>query len=105
MSTARPHSIRWRLSIGMRCTSRAAISIRRPRSPVSWRCSESRLNGLLAAFDDVVVCTYDLAKFDAAVIIDVMRAHSAVVIGESLHQEPFHLSPEQMLHELGSKTP
>ncbi len=66
---------------------------------------ESRLNGLLAAFDDVVVCTYDLAKFDAAVIIDVMRAHSAVVIGESLHQEPFHLSPEQMLHELGSKTP
>jgi len=61
---------------------------------------ESRINDVISAFDDVVICTYDLAKFDAGTIVDVMRGHPAVIIGESLHENVFYVPPERMLEEL-----
>jgi DNA-binding NarL/FixJ family response regulator len=63
---------------------------------------ESRLNGLFPELDDVVVCAYDLAKFDGGVIIDVMRAHPAVVIGGTLHHNPFY-QPSEPIDELRQK--
>ena len=61
---------------------------------------EARLNGVLPNFDDVVVCVYDLTKFPASTIIDVMRAHPAVVLGGSLRANPFYTPPDQMVDEL-----
>jgi DNA-binding NarL/FixJ family response regulator len=61
---------------------------------------ESRLNEFLPNFDDVVVCAYDLAKFDGKVIVDVMRAHPAVIIGCTLHQNPFYAQPSELIEEL-----
>ena len=50
-----------------------------------------------------VVCVYDLAKFRADVIIDVMRVHPIMVIGETLQENPFFVPPEQMLAELRAR--
>jgi DNA-binding NarL/FixJ family response regulator len=61
---------------------------------------ESRVNDLSPELDDVVVCAYNLEKFDAAVILDVMRAHPAVILGGTLRENPFYVPPGQMLEEL-----
>jgi DNA-binding NarL/FixJ family response regulator len=49
---------------------------------------ETRLNDVLEDYDDVVICAYDLTKFPAALITDVMRGHPAVVIDGSLQKTP-----------------
>lgn len=61
---------------------------------------EARLNQALPAQHDPVVCTYDLSRFDADVVIDIMRTHPMVIIGGILQENPFYVPPEQMLKEI-----
>jgi hypothetical protein len=61
---------------------------------------ETRLNYVLPRYDDPVICTYDLSKFSASVVMDVMRTHPVVIIGEVLHENPFFVPPDQLLLEL-----
>jgi hypothetical protein len=49
---------------------------------------------------DVIICVYDLTKFSASVIIDVIRSHPAILIGSVLHENPFYIPPETLLAEL-----
>ncbi|MFL6336140.1 MAG: hypothetical protein ACJ754_22770 [Pyrinomonadaceae bacterium] len=53
-----------------------------------------------AFFHNAVICVYDLAKFGGETVIDIMRTHPLVVIGGSLHQNPFFVPPEEFLSEL-----
>lgn len=64
---------------------------------------ESRLNPILAQYDDVVVCTYDLSKFSAGVVMDILRTHPMVVIGETVQENPFYVPPEKFLEELAER--
>ena len=61
---------------------------------------ESRLNNVLPNSGDVVVCTYDLNRFDASVIMDVLRIHPMVILGGYIQENPFYLDPAQFLKEL-----
>jgi hypothetical protein len=61
---------------------------------------ESRLNPILSKYDDVVVCTYDLSKFSASIVMDVLRTHPMVVIGETIQENPFYVPPEKFLEEV-----
>lgn len=61
---------------------------------------ESRVNWLMTRHEeDVVVCAYDIPRFSASVIVDVMRAHPAIVIGGALHANPFYAAPEALIAE------
>lgn len=61
---------------------------------------ETRLNHLLPKHRDVVICTYDLAKFSAAVVMDILRTHPLVIVGGILQENPFFIPPDQFLQEL-----
>lgn len=61
---------------------------------------ESRLNEVTSRFDDVVVCTYDLNRFSATVVMDILRTHPQVIVGGVLQENPFYIPPEQFLGEL-----
>jgi hypothetical protein len=61
---------------------------------------ETRLNYVLPKYDDPVICTYDLSKFGASVVMDIMRTHPVVIIGEVLQENPFFVPPDQLLLEL-----
>ncbi len=50
-----------------------------------------------------VICTYDLNRFTADVVVDVMRTHPMVIIGGVLRQNPFFVPPEEFLEELRGK--
>ncbi len=60
---------------------------------------EAKLN-LLPRFRDPVVCVYDLAKFGADVVIDVMRTHPMIIIGGILQENPFFVPSDEFLREL-----
>jgi hypothetical protein len=61
---------------------------------------ETRLNYLLQKHDDVVVCTYDLTKFSASVVMNILRTHPMAIIGTILHLNPFFVLPDEFLREL-----
>jgi hypothetical protein len=61
---------------------------------------ESRLNDLLVDHEDPVCCIYDLSKFGAALIMDAMRVHPAVIIGGIYQENPFYVPPDEFLREL-----
>jgi hypothetical protein len=55
---------------------------------------------VLPKYDDPVICTYDLSKFSAGVVMDIMRTHPVVIIGGVLQENPFFVPPDQFLLEL-----
>jgi hypothetical protein len=61
---------------------------------------ETRLNHVLPEYHDPVICTYDLARFEASVVMDIMRTHPMVIIGGILQENPFYVPPDEMLREL-----
>jgi len=61
---------------------------------------ESRLNYILPNYDQVVVCTYDLTKFGAAVVMDILRTHPQVIIGGILRENPYYVPPDEFLREV-----
>jgi hypothetical protein len=65
---------------------------------------ETRLNHVLPAYHDPVICTYDLSRFDATVVIDIMRTHPMVIVGGILQENPFYVPPDEMLKELNERT-
>jgi hypothetical protein len=63
---------------------------------------ETRLNYYLPKYVDTapIVCTYDLNRFGAEVVMDIMRTHPMVIIGGILQENPFFVPPDEMLREL-----
>jgi MEDS: MEthanogen/methylotroph, DcmR Sensory domain len=61
---------------------------------------ETRLNYVLPKYNDPVICAYDLSRFPANLVMDVMRTHPVVIIGGILQENPFFVPPDQFLVEL-----
>ena len=61
---------------------------------------ETRINYLLPKYDDPVICTYNLSKYSAGVVMDIMRTHPVVIIGGMLQENPFFVPPDQFLLEI-----
>ena len=61
---------------------------------------ETRVNYVVPKYDDPVICTYDLSKFSASMVMDIMRTHPVVIIGEVLQENPFFVPPDQFLLEI-----
>jgi hypothetical protein len=66
---------------------------------------ETRLNHVLPKYDDIVVCTYDITKFSAGVVMDILRTHPEVIIGGTLQKNPFYVRPDEFLQELRGREP
>jgi hypothetical protein len=60
---------------------------------------EARFNNVHRKSSDPVICVYDLSKFPAGVIIDALRIHPMVIVGGTLHENPFYTPPEKFLRE------
>ena len=61
---------------------------------------EARVNHIAAKRDDFLVCTYDINKHDSGLVLDALRIHPVVIIGEVVHENPFYVPPEEFLREL-----
>ena len=66
---------------------------------------ETRVNYISPKYDDPLICAYDLSKFSASMMIDVMRTHPVVLIGGVLQENPFFVPPDQFLLEIRERRP
>lgn len=66
---------------------------------------ETRVNYLIPKYEDTVVCAYDLTKFGASAAMDALRTHPIVIIGGLLQENPFYVSPDQLLSEIRERRP
>lgn len=60
----------------------------------------TRLNNVTPQHEATIVCTYDLARFSATSVVDVLRSHPVAVIGGIVHENPFYVPPDELLREL-----
>ncbi|HKP97584.1 MAG TPA: MEDS domain-containing protein [Fibrobacteria bacterium] len=65
---------------------------------------EARLNYVIPAHRDAVICTYDLARFNAAAVMDILRTHPMTILGGILQENPFYVTPEEFLDEPAPRT-
>jgi hypothetical protein len=61
---------------------------------------ETRVNYVVPKYEDAVICAYDLTRFPASVVMDALRTHPVVIIGGLLQENPFYVSPDQLLLEI-----
>jgi len=61
---------------------------------------EIRVNYVIPKYEDTVVCTYYLTKFGASAAMDALRTHPFVIIGGLVQENPFYVSPDQLLSEI-----
>ena len=73
----------------------------RANAPVYWDAASNLW--VCSRYDDVVVCTYDLNRFSASVVMDIMRTHPQVIFGGILQENPFYVAPAQFLAELRAR--
>jgi hypothetical protein len=64
---------------------------------------EARLNRIAPTFRDAVICTYDITKMNAGMILDVLRTHPVVVISGLVQTNPFFVPPDLFLAELANR--
>ncbi len=50
-----------------------------------------------------MICSYDLDKFGAPVVVDALRTHPVVLIGGIVQRNPFYVPPEELLKELDER--
>jgi hypothetical protein len=64
---------------------------------------ECRLNKFLPSYPDPVVCTYDLSRFNAGIVMDIMRTHPMIIVSGVLQENPLYVPPDQFLQELKAR--
>jgi hypothetical protein len=55
---------------------------------------------VIPKYEDWVICSYNLIEFGASVVMDALRTHPIVIIGGLVHENPFFVSPDQLLLEI-----
>jgi hypothetical protein len=61
---------------------------------------ETCVNYLAPKCHDVLCCIYDLGRFGADVVVNVLRTNPTVIIGGILQQNYFFVPPDEFLREL-----
>jgi hypothetical protein len=51
---------------------------------------ETRINDLITEAPMIIMCQYDINKFDGAMIYDVLNAHPVVIVGGHVLRNPFY---------------
>jgi hypothetical protein len=69
-----------------------------------WIEYEARLNDVLPAYDDPVICTYDTSLINGTIAVDVLRTHPVAIVGGLLYQNPFFVQPREFLSQVQQRS-
>lgn len=66
---------------------------------------ECRVNEVLLRHGHPAICVYDVTRFDAATIIDILRTHPLVIMNGVAQENPFYQPPAEFLAQYQSRLP
>jgi hypothetical protein len=58
---------------------------------------ESALNRFLPRYPQVVLCLYDLDHFSGEILVDILKTHPKVLMGQALLDNPYYVDPDEFL--------
>jgi hypothetical protein len=58
---------------------------------------EARLNKFLPRYPQVILCLYELDRFNGEVLVDVLKTHPTVLLGGMVLDNPYYLEPDEFL--------
>ncbi|MET0460501.1 MAG: MEDS domain-containing protein [Ilumatobacteraceae bacterium] len=58
---------------------------------------ESEMNRFLPLFPQVILCLYDLERFGGGIVVDLLKAHSRVLVGGAIVENPYCMTPDEVL--------
>lgn len=61
---------------------------------------EARLGFLMRRHECTLMCAYDTRKFSRATFKDILSTHPQVLIGTTIVDNPYYVSPMEFLKEL-----
>lgn len=65
--------------------------------PVELLVLESEMNRYLPLYPQVILCLYDLERFGAGIVVDLLKTHSRVLVGGLIVDNPYHQTPDELL--------
>ncbi|HET6501388.1 MAG TPA: MEDS domain-containing protein [Amycolatopsis sp.] len=64
---------------------------------------ESRLNDYVRRYPQVILCMYELGRFDGDTLVDILKVHPKVLIAGMLIDNPYYIAPEEFLADRASR--
>jgi hypothetical protein len=64
---------------------------------------ESEMNRYLPLYPQVIVCLYDVERFGGGIVVDLLKTHPRVLVGEMLLENPYHMTPDELLAAPGKE--
>lgn len=58
---------------------------------------ESEYNRYAGSFPSIVICLYDLDRFGASILMDVVKTHPKILTGGMIHDNPYFIEPTEFL--------
>ena len=58
---------------------------------------ESEMNRYLPLYPQVIVCLYDIDRFGAGIIVNLLKTHPRMLVGDMLIENPYYLAPDELL--------
>ena len=65
--------------------------------PMELLALESEMNRYLPLYPQVILCLYDLDRFGAGIVVDLLKTHPRVLVGGLLVDNPYHLTSDELL--------
>jgi hypothetical protein len=58
---------------------------------------ESEMNRYLPLYPQVILCMYDLDRFGGSIVVDLLKTHPRILVGEMVLENPYCLTPDELL--------
>ena len=58
---------------------------------------EAKLNRFMPRYRQVILCLYDLRRFSAEIVMDMLRTHPKILVGSTVHENPYFVEPDEFL--------
>jgi hypothetical protein len=81
----------------IRATGEMPSVLNQPAGRPEFFRYEARLNEFIPSYPLVILCMYDLDRFGAEVLMDVLRTHPMVVVDGMVHDNPYYIEPDKFL--------
>jgi hypothetical protein len=62
---------------------------------------EAQMNRFLPLYPQVILCLYDIDRFGGGIVVDLLKTHPWMLVGGMLIENPFHMTPDEVLAEAG----